>query len=131
LSNVSRQTQFSAGADLKAAETVVIKPNQTVLVPTGHYVDNNLDDTDPAMFYMLCARSSIAYKKNLLLMNGVGIIDADYKQEVKVMYRNVGTEDVTLEQGERIAQIIPLQFIPSYPALDVERNGGFGSSGTK
>lgn len=57
-------------------------------------------------------------------MNGVGIIDSDYKDEVKVMYRNVGTESIVLEKGERIAQII-LSYLPLFEALDNEREGGF------
>lgn len=124
---IKRQTKYSAGADLICSEDTTIQPNQTVLVPTGHFVEQKEDD----MFYMLCARSSIAFKKNLILMNGVGIIDCDYKDEVKCMYRNMGTETVILEKGERIAQIIPIDFIPMYDSMDKEREGGFGSSGEK
>lgn len=124
---IKRQTKYSAGADLICSQDTTIQPNQTVLVPTGHFVEQKEDN----MFYMLCARSSIALKRNLLLMNGVGIIDCDYKDEVKCMYRNMGTETVTLEKGERIAQIIPLDFIPMYDSMDKEREGGFGSSGEK
>lgn len=123
---IKRQTKYSAGADLTCSKQTVIEPNQTVLVPTDYYIDNH----ETSMFYMLCARSSVALKKNLLLMNGVGVIDSDYKDEVKVMYRNVGTEPVVLEKGERIAQIIPLAYLPLFEALDNERDGGFGSSGT-
>ena len=123
---IKRQTKYSAGADMTCSKRTTIEPNQTALVPTDYYIDNH----EYSMFYMLCARSSIALKKNLILMNGVGIIDSDYKDEVKVMYRNVGTEPVTLEKGERIAQIIPLSYLPLFEALDNEREGGFGSSGT-
>lgn len=124
---IKRQTKYSAGADLICSEDTIIFPNETILVPTGHFVEQK----EEPMFYMLCARSSIAFKKNLLLMNGVGIIDSDYKDEVKCMYRNMGTETVILEKGERIAQIIPLDFIPMYDSMDKERDGGFGSSGEK
>lgn len=123
---IKRQTKYSAGADLICSKETTILPNNTVLVPTNYYVEQQ----EYPMFYMLCARSSVSLNKNLILMNGVGIIDSDYKDEVKVMYRNVGTEPITLEKGERIAQIIPLSYLPLFEALDNEREGGFGSSGT-
>ena len=124
---IYRQTKKSAGADLTAAENVTIDVNETVLVPTGYFLP---ESDGQEIFYALAARSSIAYKKNLLLMNGLGIIDADYKEEVKVMYRNLGTVPVQLLKGERIAQLIALEYLPVFPAVDQERQGGFGSSGT-
>jgi dUTP pyrophosphatase len=121
------QTKFSAGADLTCSETVTIAPDTTVLVKTGYYIEHRLE----GLVYMLFARSSIAYKKGLLLMNGVGVIDSDYTNEVLVMYRNVTNEDVTLDEGERIAQIVPMNYVlGEYSVKDVERKGGFGSSGT-
>ena len=82
-------------------------------------------------FYLLAARSSLAYKRGLLLANGVGIIDYDYKDEVKVMLYNSKGYDEYIDAGERIAQLIPLQYLPLFPTLDNERVGGFGSTGGK
>ena len=119
------QTKFSAGADLTCTESITIEPNTTKLVKTGYFLDEVLD----GVVYMLFARSSIAYKKGLLLMNGVGVIDADYDKEVLVMYRNVTNEPVTLDKDERIAQIVPMNYITGiYKVKDQERSGGFGST---
>lgn len=127
------QTKFSAGADLIAVEDTVIKPSQTVLVSTGYFFSE--DVLSKLQKYNLVvnlhARSSLAWKKNLLLMNGVGVIDADYMDEIKVMYRNVGLEPVKLEKGERIAQLVPLAYVSNiFEVIENERNGGFGSSGS-
>lgn len=119
------QTKFSAGADLTCAEEITIEPNTTVLVKTGYFIEHRLE----GLVYMLFARSSIAYKKGLLLMNGVGVIDSDYVEEVLVMYRNVTDKSVTLEEGERIAQIVPMNYVMGeYKVKDTERSGGFGST---
>ena len=128
------QTKFSAGADLIAAEDTIINPNQTVLVSTGYFFSE--DVLSKLQKYNLVvnlhARSSLAWKKNLLLMNGVGVIDADYRDEIKVMYRNVGLEPIKLEKGERIAQLVPLAYVSDiFEVIENERNGGFGSSGSR
>ena len=127
------QTKFSAGADLIAAEDTIIKPNQTALVSTGYFFSE--DELSKLQKYNLVvnlhARSSLAWKKNLLLMNGVGVIDADYKDEIKVMYRNMGDFPITLEKGERIAQLVPLAYVGGiFEVVENERSGGFGSSGS-
>ena len=126
------QTKFSAGADLIAAEDTIINPNQTVLVSTGYFFSEEVLSKLQKynLVLNLHARSSLAWKKNLLLMNGVGVIDADYSDEIKVMYRNVGLEPVKLEKGERIAQLVPLTYVSNiFEVIENERNGGFGSSG--
>jgi dUTP pyrophosphatase len=124
---IYRQTNNSAGADLSAREDVIIHSGTIVLVPTGFHLPEIV--TTDNLFYLLAARSSLAYKKGLLLANGVGIIDADYKEEIKVMLCNMTKDTVTISKGERIAQLIPTTFIPMFPSLDEERNGGFGSTG--
>ena len=125
---IYRQTKGSAGADLSASGDVVIPAGQIVLVPTGYYLDVNTQFNEH-FFYLLTARSSLAYKKGLLLGNGVGIIDSDYPDEVKVMLYNPSGEDVTIAKGERIAQLIPMNYLPLFPSLDEERVSGFGSTG--
>lgn len=128
---IYRQTNNSAGADLSASENVVITGGEIVLVPTGYYLplfNGTLHNTEN-LYYLLAARSSLAYKKGLILANGVGIIDSDYRDEVKVMLYNSTNSEVTISRGERIAQLIPSHYIPLFPSLDNGRTGGFGSTG--
>ena len=123
----THQTSGSAGADLVCAKTITIQPSETQLVSTGAYVPSGLPS---GIALLLFPRSSIALKKRLLLSNGVGLIDADYTDEIKCMYTNLNTEPVTLEKGERIAQLMPVQYVYGvFPTLDNDRTGGFGSSG--
>lgn len=122
----THQTTGSAGADLFCAKTITIQPNETQLVSTGAYVPSGLPK---GIALLLFARSSIALKKRLLLSNGVGLIDVDYTDEIKCMYTNLNTEPVTLEKGERIAQLMPVQYVYGvFPVADNERKGGFGST---
>ena len=123
----THKTKGSAGADLVCAKTVTIQPNETILVSTGAYVPSGLPK---GIALLLMARSSIAYKKRLLLANGVGLIDSDFSDEIKCMYTNLNTEPVTLERGERIAQLVPVQYVYGvFEIEDKERSGGFGSTG--
>jgi dUTP pyrophosphatase len=123
----THKTTGSAGADLVCAKTITLQPNETALVSTGAYVPSGLPK---GVALLLMARSSIAFKKRLLLSNGVGLIDSDYTDEIKCMYTNLNGEPVTLERGERIAQLMPVQFTYGvFPVEDYERKGGFGSTG--
>lgn len=128
---IYRQTRQSAGADLSASVETLIPAGKIVLVATGVYL-RKTSRTDfleyDDHFFLLTARSSLAYKTGLLLANGVGVIDSDYKDEIKVMLFNPTNEDVIIEAGTRIAQLIAMPFLPMFPALDNERNGGFGST---
>ena len=108
-----RKTQFSAGYDISAAEEVVLEPGKLVLVPTG-------------------------VKKHLMLVNNVGIIDADYynnadnEGHIMVALMNMGTEAVTIPQGERIAQGIFYNYLTvddDDKVAKAVRGGGFGSTG--
>lgn len=129
----THQTTKSAGADLYAAETVTIEPSQVRLVDTGFSLalmtcDSDISKHDDLVF-MLCNRSSIAYKKQLMVCNGVGVIDQDYADEIKVMFINLSHEPQTIEKGERISQLVPMRYVPYI--FDVENNervGGFGST---
>lgn len=127
---IYRQTRQSAGADLSASAETIIPSGKIVLVSTGFhlpvefYTSTWMNNT----FFLLTARSSLAYKTGLMLANSVGVIDSDYKDEIKVMLFNPTNEDVIIEAGTRIAQLIAMPFLPVFPALDNERNGGFGST---
>ena len=119
-----------AGSDLRLAETITIKPCQTVLVPTGTAL------TAPeGTFAMLALRSSMP-KRNIAIPNGIGIIDPDYTGFIFVWLHNFGNEQVVLNKGERIAQVIFVPYVtPQFYEVDSLKDtdrgaGGFGSSGT-
>lgn len=125
----THQTDKSAGADLHAAETVTLEPQEVRLIGTGFSLTELPHIADHDLVFMLCNRSSIAYKKSLMVLNGVGVIDQDYKDEIKVMYMNMSWKKQTINKGERIAQLVPMRFVPFiFDANDNERKGGFGSS---
>tara|TARA_Y100001956_G_scaffold27134_1_gene26939 strand:+ start:308 stop:694 length:387 start_codon:yes stop_codon:yes gene_type:complete len=124
----THKTKYSAGADLMSNEDVEINPGQTVLIGTGfklsHYHNFN------NIVYMLFIRSSLSLNRGLSLANGVGVIDADYKDEVKVMLTNHSKEPQCIVKGERIAQIVPMRYVQGFFEVeDNERSGGFGSTG--
>lgn len=132
----THQTTKSAGADLYAAETVTIDPQQVRLVGTGFSLALMTCDSDIGKYndlvFMLCNRSSIAYKKALMVCNGVGVIDQDYQDEIKVMFINMSGEPQTISKGDRIAQLVPMRYVPFiFDVENKEREGGFGSTGNE
>ena len=119
-----------AGSDLRISETITIKPGQTVLAPTGTAL------TAPeGTFAMLALRSSMP-KRNIAIPNGIGVIDPDYTGFIFAWLHNFGNEQVVLNKGERIAQVIFVPYVtPQFYAVKnltaTKRGaGGFGSSGT-
>ena len=127
-----RQTERSAGYDFYLPEAVTIEPGQVVLVKTG--VKAYMQDDE---FLGMHIRSSMAVKRGLVLVNNVGIIDADYynnpdnEGHIMVAIRNSGTEAVTLEAGERIAQGIFYKYLVAdgdAQGKKAVRGGGFGST---
>jgi dUTP pyrophosphatase len=128
----SRKTAHSAGYDFASAEDVLIEPSEIKLVPTGIKAYMPQDEV-----LKLYARSSIALNKQLLLANGVGVIDADYygnetnEGHILLPMFNAGKNTVTILKGERIAQGIFEKYLASEDELIVskKRTGGFGSTG--
>lgn len=127
-----RQTLHSAGYDFCILEDIVFKPNQKVMINSGVKVYMQKDE-----FLQIHIRSSIGAKKNLRLMNSVGIIDADYyndpKTEGHIMFPiiNCGDKEVVLKKGERITQGIFLKYLTVDNDEKVKkesRKGGFGST---
>ena len=124
------QTQGSAAFDLAAAEQTIIPAGQSGLVPTGLIIA-----TPENHVLVLAARSSLFKKKGLMLANGIGVIDSDYRgpdDQIYIACFNPGTRPVTVEPGERIAPglILPClraDFIESQP--EGSNRGGFGSTG--
>ena len=126
-------TEGSAGLDLSAAleEAVVLKKGEIQLIPTGIAI--SIPSADYGAFVF--ARSGLASKHGVCLANSVGVIDSDYRGEIKCALINLGSEDFTVQPGERIAQLV---FMPVAQALlsevdsldETERGtGGFGSTG--
>lgn len=126
-------TPASAGVDLCACilEKLVINPGENVKIPTGIAIELPNQHTVALVF----ARSGLASRSGLGLTNGVGVIDSDYRGEVQVLIQNLGTLPVTINPGDRIAQMV---FMPIFQALleevselgeTVRGTGGFGSTG--
>lgn len=129
-----RKTKNSAGYDFECIETITIPPyklgDKPVLVPTGIKCKMNDDE-----FLMLVNRSSNPKKKNLVIPNSMGIIDADYYEnpendgEMMFAFYNLGTEDVIIEKGYAIGQgIFQKYYTTDDDTTDGERVGGFGST---
>lgn len=122
----------SAGGDLYSAEEnqVIIAPNQTVLIGTGLAVE--IPDGYVGLVY---ARSGLATKSGLAPANKVGVIDSDYRGEIKVALHNHSNEIRTVSQGERIAQMVIAPYLKvEYEEVDdlsdtARGGGGFGSTG--
>jgi len=130
------ETGLAAGADLRAAvpanAPMVLKPSERSLVPTGMAM------ALPAGYEaQIRPRSGLAYKHGITCLNTPGTIDADYRGEVKVLLINHGTDDFTINRGERIAQMVIAPITqPEFEAVnelsDTKRGaGGFGSTGVK
>lgn len=131
-----RSTQKSAGYDFFASETVVIPPiddiRKPVLVPT-HVKAYMLDDEK----LDLLNRSSNPIKRQLIVSNGVGLIDADYynnpdnEGHIMVQFINYGVEDVIIQAGEKICQGVFTKYLKADDDTTVlpTRQGGHGSTG--
>jgi dUTP pyrophosphatase len=125
---------YSAGSDLYACtdEPVTIRPGETVLIKTG--LAMAIPEDYAGLIY---ARSGLATKKGLAPANKVGVVDADYRGEIMVPLHNHSRVPVTVEHGERIAQMVITPFLTAEYFLtdeldETERGeGGFGSTGTK
>lgn len=128
------ETPLSAGMDLRAnlEEPVVLKPMARDLIPTGLYM------ALPAGYEaQVRPRSGLAWKQGLSVLNAPGTIDADYRGEVKVILVNLSDQEATIEDGDRIAQLVIAKheqpLIEEVEVLsDTQRGaGGFGSTGVK
>ena len=127
-------TAASAGVDLCAdlEESLIINPGENFKIPTGLAIELPSQSVVALVF----ARSGLASKYGMGLTNGVGVIDSDYRGEIQVLVQNLGHHPVTINPGDRIAQMV---FMPVFQALFEEVSelqetprgtGGFGSTGT-
>lgn len=127
-------TASSAGMDIRAniEQPIVLKPLERCLVPTGLHIA--LPEGYEAQ---IRPRSGLALKKGLTVLNSPGTIDADFRGEIGVILINLSSEDSTINDGERIAQMViaryeQAEWEPVETLDDTERGtGGFGHSGVK
>lgn len=96
-------TPGAAAADLCAVldEPLTLAPMQRALVPTGLAIEL----PGPHAVALVYARSGLSIKHGLCMANGVGVVDSDYRGELKVPMINLGTEAYTIQPGERVAQL--------------------------
>lgn len=128
------ETSASAGVDLRAnlTETRVLKPLQRALIPTGMFLE-----IPEGVEAQVRPRSGFALKQGVTVLNAPGTIDADYRGEVGVILINLGSEDVQIQDGDRIAQMVFARYeqaeweITSELSETERGEGGFGSTGKK
>lgn len=128
------ETAHSAGMDLRAFTTgpVTLKPMERKLIPTGLYIE--LPEGYEAQ---VRPRSGLALKHGITVLNSPGTIDADYRGEIGVILINFSDNEFTINDGDRIAQMIVsgharAKLIESDSINNTERGeGGFGHSGRR
>ncbi|MGP1543989.1 MAG: dUTP diphosphatase [Candidatus Fimenecus sp.] len=128
----TRATEGSAGLDLCAdiEKSVVLKNGDTAVISTGIAIE-----IPKGYAAYIFARSGLSIKHGITLLNAVGVIDSDYRGEIKVGVINLKKDTYEIKQGERIAQLVimPVSLMPIKEVQylsDTERgSGGFGSTG--
>ena len=130
----SYETLASAGMDLRAnlTEPIILKPFERTIVKTGLFIELPV-----GIEAQVRPRSGLAIKKGVTVLNAPGTVDADYRGEIGVILINLSNEDFTIENGERIAQLV----IAKHERADwtevevlsetARGEGGFGSTGVK
>ncbi len=126
-------TKNSAGADLIARESLVIAPMSHGKIATGVWIESVEWEKVPSGYVpelQIRARSGLSFKYGIGLSNGVGTIDADYRDEICVLLWNASNKEFEVKKGDRIAQMV-CSFVLQIPSLTIgeERQGGFGSTG--
>ena len=126
-----RSTAKSAGYDFYVQEDIVCKSHEITLVKSG--VKAFFSDNETLLLFN---RSSNPKKKGLIILNGVGVIDADYvnnpdnEGEIGGLFYNMTNEDVVLKAGDKMMQGIFVEFkVTDDDNATGERTGGFGSTG--
>jgi dUTP pyrophosphatase len=128
------ETIASAGMDLRAnlTESIILKPLERVIVSTGLFIELPI-----GYEAQVRPRSGLAAKKGITVLNSPGTVDADYRGEIGVILVNLSNEAFTIENGERIAQMIIAKHERAEWIVVQELNetargaGGFGSTGVK
>ena len=134
----SSGSPFAAGLDLYSLEDVIIRPNSKEIIGTGiaiEWVDDENVEED-CYYLRIAPRSGLAAKNSIDVL--AGVIDCDYRGEIKVILINHSTEYFKVNKGDRIAQAI-LERIERFSSIEVveelsttiRNSGGFGSTGIK
>ena len=128
------ETSLSAGIDLRANldAPLILKPLERALIKTGLFI------ALPAGYEaQVRPRSGLAFKNGLTVLNSPGTIDADYRGEIGVILVNLSNDNFTVNDGERIAQLVvakheQAEFVEVDELNETSRGaGGFGSTGVK
>ena len=130
----SYETLASAGMDLRAHidSAIELKPLQRSLIPTGLFIELPV-----GYEAQIRPRSGLAFKNGVTVLNSPGTIDADYRGEIKIILVNLSDQPFTINDGDRIAQMIiskheRAEWETANELLNTERGtGGFGSTGKK
>ena len=128
------ETIASAGMDLRAnlVTAVTLKPLERTIIKTGLFIELPI-----GIEAQVRPRSGLAAKKGITVLNAPGTVDADYRGEIGVILVNLSNEDFTIENGERVAQLVIAKHErAAWQQVEVlgetERGaGGFGSTGVK
>ncbi|WP_417857869.1 dUTP diphosphatase [Xanthomarina gelatinilytica] len=128
------ETIASAGMDLRAniTEPITLKPLERTVVKTGLFIELPV-----GIEAQVRPRSGLAAKKGITVLNAPGTVDADYRGEIGVILVNLSNEDFTIENGERIAQLViakheRAEWMEVETLSETSRGeGGFGSTGVK
>ena len=127
------QTPGSAAMDLAAVldEPVTVEPRALVSIPTGLAIAL----PGPEWVALVFARSGLGIKHGIALSNGVGVIDSDYRGEIRVGLTNLSDTPYTIQPGDRVAQLAVVPVLrPELEWVDALEDtgrgtGGFGSTG--
>ncbi|MFA5664633.1 dUTP diphosphatase [Castellaniella sp.] len=127
-------TSGSAALDLRAclAEPEILQPGERLPIGTGLA----LNMMDPGLVAIVASRSGLSLKHGVRVAQGIGVIDADYHGEIKVLLSNEGTQAYAVQPGERIAQLlfqpvvqVDLHLVEAFDTTTGRGTGGFGSTG--
>lgn len=133
-----RGSEQAAGLDLRLSSLVpvIITPGQMKIVGTGIATEPRANE--PAVVGLVFVRSSTGIKLRISLANGTGVIDQDYRGEIRLALVNDGDGPVVIQPGDRICQlvyvpaILPIvQRVEEFSAETERGTGGIGSTGTK
>lgn len=125
-------TDGSAGVDLRAnlTDSIILQPLERALIPTGLFIE-----IPPGHEGQVRPRSGLAVKHGITCLNSPGTIDSDYRGEIKVVLANMSNNPFTINNGERIAQLVIARFervrwkVTEKLESSTRGTGGFGHTG--
>lgn len=126
-------TDGAAGIDLRACLTasLILQPHETQLIGSGIAINIHT----PNIAAVLLPRSGLGVNHGIVLANLVGLIDSDYRKEIKIAVWNRSNKSFTINPGERLCQMVfvPIVQVDFKWVTELEENGrgGFGSTGLK